>query len=789
MISNDTLRILEFDKVLAVIAGNAHSEVSQGAIRALLPLSDRLGIEARFGRVAELRMLARTRTPLRFDPFPDIAPLLDAVRPVGAAPAPAVLAALIPVLSLLTRISRQLGFRTDVPFLKEVAGHLTGFPELLDELQTSLDEEGNILDGASRLLADLRSRKRGLTARIRRRLEEIVREKEKAIFLQDDFITQRRGRWVIPVRMDSKGMVPGVVHDVSNTGETAFMEPLEIIPLSNELENLAAEEKAEEIRIVKALASWVRQNAAPLAAEFETLVLLDLLHAIALYGDAVDGEIPVLDDEPCLEIIRGRHPLLLLRRREDRSGEVVPLECRLGGEHRVMVITGPNAGGKTIALKTAGLLLACALTGIPVPADSSSRFPLVSGLMVDIGDEQSLEQNLSTFSAHISTVARIIGLVDARSLVLLDELGTGTEPVQGAAIGCGVLKELHERGALILATTHLTEIVGFVHRSVGMVNASMEYDRERLAPLYKLKTGEPGQSHALQIARRYGLPQRIIDFAEGMAGRMDSEFHQILDDLKEERLKYEGLTAALRRREAELSERERQAEERLEALEREALERRERGVKESRDLVDKVRREVNVILDQARREKRQEARQELQRVAQEVAAQSRVLLPEQQIPAEEISEGTTVFVTSLGYDAVVVSVDRKQGRARVRAGNLEFETPLAAVALKSGKKVVPQSGRRRAESPEAECPTTLNLIGNRVDEALARLDTFLDRASLGGSGEVTVVHGVGAGVLRAAVREHLSRHPLVTDYRQGEKYEGGDGVTVPILAEVDVEAN
>ena len=781
MISSDTLRLLEFDRVLTVIAGNAHSQVSDEAIRALRPLAGREEIEARFGRIAELRMLARTGAPVRFDPFPDIAPLLDAVRPVGAVPPAVVLAALIPVLSLLSRIARQLGHRPDIPRLKEITAHLTGFPDLLDELKISLDEEGNILDGASRLLAELRSRKRSLTVRIRRRLEEIVREKEKALFLQDDFITQRRGRWVIPVRMDSKGMVPGVVHDVSNTGETAFMEPLEIIPLANELENLAADEKAEEIRIVKSLATWVRGDTVALSAEFETLVLLDLLNAITLYADAVDGAVPLLDDEPCLEIIRGRHPLLLLRRREDRSGEVVPLECRLGGEHRVMVITGPNAGGKTIALKTAGLLLACALTGIPVPADPASRFPLVSGLMADIGDEQSLEQNLSTFSAHISTVVRIIDGADARSLILLDELGTGTEPVQGAAIGCGVLTELHERGALILATTHLTEIVGFVHRSAGMVNASMEYDRERLVPLYTLKTGEPGQSHALEIARRYGLPQRIIAFAEGMAGRMDSEFHQILDELKTERRRYEELNEELRRRESVLGVRERQVEEKQATGEREALERREQAVRESRELVAKVRREVNAILDEARREKRKEARRELERVALEVEAEARSLLPTRQIAPGEVTEGTTVYVTSLAYDAVVTAVDRKQGRVRVRAGNLEFETPLSGVTLKSGKTAAPATGRRRPSSPDSETPTTLTLIGDRVDEALARLDVFLDRAALAGFGEVTVIHGLGAGILRAAVREHLSRHPLVTSHRQGEQYEGGGGVTIVVL--------
>jgi len=780
MISHDTLRILEFDRVLAIIGDNAHSDVSHEAIRGLRPLTDRRDIEARFGRVAELRMLTRTRAALRFHIFSDIAPLLDAVRPLGGAPAPAVLASLIPVLALISGIARRIASRADLPYLREVAGHLTGFPDLHDELRTSLDEEGNILDGASRLIGELRSRKRSLTTRIRRRLEEIVREKEKAIFLQDDFITRRRGRWVIPVRMDSKGMVPGVAHDVSNSGETAFIEPLEIIPLSNELENLVAEEKAEEIRIVKALASWVRRNSAPLAAEFETLLLLDQLNAIALYGDAVAGEIPSLADEPCLEIIRGRHPLLLSRRKEEGPGDVVPLECRLGGEHRVMVITGPNAGGKTIALKTVGLLLACVLTGIPVPADPSSRFPLVSGLMADIGDEQSLEHNLSTFSAHISTVARIIGEVDCRSLVLLDELGTGTEPVQGAAIGCGILKELHERGALVLATTHLTEIVGFVHRSAGMLNASMEYDRERLLPLYRLKSGEPGQSHALEIARRYGLPQRIIDFAEGMAGRMDSEFHQILDDLKRERRRYEDLTASLRLRETEIDKWERLAEERLTALEREALERREQGMKERRELLDKARREVNAILDQARKEKGREARRELERVSREVMAHN-LTTSQRPIPVDEVSEGITVFITTLGHDAVVLSVDRKQGRARVRAGNLEFETPLSAVALKSGKKAAMPPGSRRPETSDGECATTLTLIGARIDEALARLDTFLDRASLGGIGEAIVIHGIGTGALRSAVREHLSRHPQVTAQRRGENHEGGDGVTVVTL--------
>lgn len=780
MIGSETLRILEFERVLAVIAGHAHSDITRQRLVELVPLSESVDIETRFGRIAELRMLDRSGVPLCFDSFEDITPVLTAVRPAGSVPPPVLLASLIPVLALLSRITRHLGYRSDVPLLKELTVHLTGFPDLLDELKISLDEEGNILNSASRLLADLRGRKKGLTARIRRRLEEIVKEKEKAIFLQDDFITQRRGRWVIPVRMDSKGMVPGVVHDVSNTGETAFMEPLEIIPLANELENLAADEKAEEIRIVKALASWVRKETVSLSAEFDTLVELDVHTAIARYADLVEGAEPVLSGDADLEIVRGRHPLLLLKRR-DEGGVVVPLDCRLGTGERVMVITGPNAGGKTIALKTAGLLIACVLTGIPVPADPSSRFPLVSGLMADIGDEQSIEQSLSTFSAHIASISRIIARADAGSLILLDELGTGTEPVQGAAIGCGVLKELHQRGALILATTHLTEIVGFVHKTDGMVNASMEYDRERLAPLYRLRAGEPGQSHALEIARRYGLPASVIDFAEGMAGRMDSEFHQILDELKSERRRYEELTETLRRREAELAEQERQTEQRLAHREHEVREQRERAVRESRDLVDKLRREVNAVLDEARREKRKEARIQVQRLADQVEQDARTLLPERQIAPGEVTEGATVYVTSIGYDAVVTFIDRKQGRARVRAGNVELEVPLSAVALKAGKDAPQRTGRRKTLSGDDEPVTTLNLIGNRVDEALARLDTFLDRAVLGAGGEVTIIHGIGSGVLRAAVREHLGRHPLVVDQRKGENFEGGDGVTIVAL--------
>ena len=518
MIKNESLKALEFDKILNAIAGYANSDATHDAVMGVCPLVERGEIETRFGRVEEIRRLARTGAPLRLSPFEQISPLLDAVRPEGAVVDPRDVVILIPVLRIMADIGRQFAYRTDIPLLKELAGEVTGFPDLLDPLEATLDEEGTILDTASRLLMDLRTKKRGLTARIRRRLEEIVREKRTAIFLQDDFITQRAGRWVIPVRMDSKGMVAGVVHDVSNSGETAFMEPLEIIGLANELENITADEKAEQIRILREICGWIREDADLISHQFRTIVHLDLLHSVACFADLLEAEAPVINQSGELKLRGARHPLLLLLNKERGGKEIVPLDLSLGesaeesapveqqqdgdfsagqgdkeeasnkesvtvkqqqdadffagqggkeeasaeervtveqqqdadffagqgGKEeatqayrevrrgaddeanagmrkkphpaRIMVITGPNAGGKTIALKTTGLLLIMALSGIPVPAASTSTFPLVGELLVDIGDEQSIEGSLSTFSAHVSNIAGILERADRRHI-------------------------------------------------------------------------------------------------------------------------------------------------------------------------------------------------------------------------------------------------------------------------------------------------------------------------------------------------------------------------------------
>jgi DNA mismatch repair protein MutS2 len=780
MISNETLRILEFDKILATIAGFAYSDATCREIHDLCPLCDRQEIEQRFGMVEEIRRLTQLGVPLRLAPFQDITLAMEMIRPSGAVLDALDLVVFLPVLKTLAAISRQFAYRTDIPLLQELAGHLTGFPTILEPLEASIDEEGNILDTASKLLFELRGQKRSLTMRIRKRLEEIVRERHTAIFLQDDFITQRSGRWVIPVRMDSKGMVPGVVHDVSNSGETAFMEPIEIIGLANELENLTAEEKAEQIRILRQICQWIREDLAGISGEFQALVQIDLLNSIARFADFLWAEVPQISEVPTIRLRGGRHPLLILLQRERGGKEVVPLDLTLGEESTIMVITGPNAGGKTIAIKTTGLLLLMALAGIPVPAASTSVFPLVSALLVDIGDEQSIEESLSTFSAHVFRIAGILDQAGDQSMVLLDELGTGTEPGQGAAIACAVLHDLQEKGTLVLATTHLSDIIGFVHRTEGMVNAAMEFDQQTFTPLYRLKSGEPGQSHALEIARRYGLPDRVIAFAQGMVGRLETDFHELLAELQEMRRLHEGKFRELEHRVQEVTEKElRLTEQRAEA-QRQQKEALEKAWQEAKDIVQRAKREVNAIIDEARRERGRTAKKLLEDAQRQVEEKLSEFHPEEHLTAELIEEGMVVFVRSIGYDATITAIDVRHGRLRVRAGRMELEIPLADAAPAKGRAAEPKKASRRGGKEEA-LSRELKIIGMRVDEALPELERFLNHAALEGSGEVRIIHGKGTGALMRAVRDYLDGHPLVLEFRKGEQFEGGEGATVVTL--------
>lgn len=788
MITENTLNLLEFPKLLRKVAVHAHSSASARSVEGILPLSDRGEIETRLGRIAEIRRISDLGTPLRLTQFSDIAPLLARIRPEGAVLEPHELAAFTPFLSILDDLSSQMEELDSTPFLAEFAGPLTGFPPLLALLRKSVDSEGAILDTASFLLSELRGRVRRLQGRITRKLEEITRDERVSVFLQDTFVTERSGRWVIPVRMDSKGQVPGVVHDVSRSGDTAFVEPLAIISLSNELENLIAEQKTEEIRILRDICSKIRSVADDMADQFAILVHLDVLNCIARFADELHMENPGINDGGFIHLVNGRHPLLVLSlRKSDVAREVVPLDVRLGGETTVMVITGSNAGGKTIAIKTIGLLQLMALSGMPVSAASSSSFPLIRNLLIDIGDEQSIENNLSTFSAHVSNIASILKKADARSLVLIDELGTGTDPEEGAALACAVLGEIQRKSALLFATTHLTDIKGFVYRTGGMINASMEFDRDMLTPLYRLRMGEPGQSHALEIAKKYGLPDSVVEAAKVLLGGIRVEFDNLISDLNSKRERYERGLVDLAKQQRELDEltgslKQRSAE--TNAREKKVL---AEAYGNALEIISETKRQMSSLMEELKKKGREKSREVLRQVdaKQEKAAQKmkEYVVQDQGSPdISEIKAGDVVFVRSFGYDASVVDIDAKRKRVRVRSGSLEIEVPAADIGFRRGKPAGTKGGTVNIEPAGETVASRLNLVGMRVDEALSLLEPFLNHASLAGLMEVTIIHGFGTGILAKAVREHLDGHPLVKHFRKGENSEGRGGVTVVTLA-------
>lgn len=779
--------LLEFDRLLGIIAAAANSDVSRTSVQSITPLQKRDEILERQQQVHEIMRMSADGKPLSLSEFEDITPLIAKTRPHNSVLDARELAALIPVLSIAKVLSGQIGSTANIPALTQLAGDLTGCPELLKVLRKSVNTEGDILDTASLLLAEIRDKIRKLEARIRKRLEEMVRDKNIEIFLQDDFITKRSGRWVIPVRMDSKGQVSGVVHDVSNSGETAFIEPLEIINSTNEFENLVAEQKTEEIRILRTLTSGIRHTADIIESEFITIVRLDMLHCIAFFAEQHRMTIPVISGPGEIHIVRARHPLLFAAlKKAGREDSLVPLDVSLGNGNTVMVVTGSNAGGKTIAIKTVGLLLLMALSGMPAPADESSRFPLVRNLLVDIGDDQSIENSLSTFSAHIENISRILENAGPDSLVLIDELGTGTDPEEGGALACAVLKELHAGGALVFATTHLADIKGFVHRTEGMLNASMEFDQKTLMPLYRLRKGEPGQSHALDTARRYGLPDRIVASAKSLLGSNKVEFDAMVADLNLKRQMHEEAAEGLLKQQQELSRKIQTIEEERKALKEAHKKGLAEAYQKASDIVSETKRQMHDLLD----EMKKKDKEEIKRGLRNAQARQKELVSMQKefstsgagvLLIEEIKEGDTVHVKSMDRDATVIQVNKGQGRIKVQAGGIEIELPVSALAP-AGRPAGKVTGGSVTVPPSGDSPVSrINLVGERVDDALTKLEPFLNHAALSGIGEVTIIHGFGTGVLGRAVREHLKGHPLINKFRPGEQSEGGAGVTVAAL--------
>jgi len=700
----------------------------------------------------------------------------------------------------LRRLFEREGDR--FPHLAEITLRLPISTGLVDAISQTLNDRGEILDTASDKLAKIRRDLKVEHDRLLTQLKRMINNPDISPYLQENLITQRDGRYVIPLRADFKGRVKGIVHDQSASGATLFVEPLGVVEKNNKYKELQLEERDEERRILLALTAQVAEHAPALDEMTNALADMDVAFARAKFAEDLEAAEPKLhpiktpkgDAHPRVRIrlLDARHPLLDQEALALSGVEgVVPIDVELDPQTRALVITGPNTGGKTVSLKTVGLLALMAQTGLHIPAHPESEISLFKSIYADIGDEQSIEQSLSTFSGHITNIIQILERADTNSLVILDELGAGTDPQEGAALARSLLTHVVERGITTLVTTHHPELKAFAHATPGVINASVEFDLESLQPTYHLTIGLPGRSNALAIAERLGLPDEIVGAARQEIDPAELRADDLLDEIYRQR----DISREARQRadEAKREAEELRAElaERLEAIEDERREVLEDARKEAEDEVKGVRDEIRDLRSELRR-----ARQPLE-VIQQAEEIIEELIEEVEVPVERhvpditpvsgpIRLGAKVRVRSLDKDGIVRTL--AEDSAEVQIGVLRVRAKLTELVLVGGEaesekqEVVSDVPRPKSSTSSHPSPgVELDLRGQRADEALDVLENYLDRAYLARLPWVRIIHGKGTGKLRKVVREALQRYPQVTSFEAGKQNEGGEGVTVAEL--------
>ncbi len=789
------LDLLEFPKILAQLACHTSFSAGRELALSLRPTASLTEARARQEETREARQFLATN-PITLGGARDVRPLLDrAVRRAVLLPVDLldIRQTLLVARTLRRSLVRASG---QFPRLAEVASRLEECAHVVAAIGAAINEKGEVLDTASPRLAEIRRDLRAAHERLLERLQRMVVSPEVAPFLQEPLVTQRHGRYVIPLRAEFKGRVPGLVHDQSASGATLFIEPLATVELNNQWRELQLQEEQEVDRILLGLTDLVAEEAPFIQQTVEALAELDLIFAKARYAEAIRGVEPHLvpfrqhrKDEAVphpgsvIELWQARHPLL-------DPEKVVPIDLYLGDDYFVLVLTGPNTGGKTVTLKTVGLLAAMAQAGLAIPAAEGSRLTVFSGIYADIGDEQSIEQSLSTFSSHMGRIIRILQEADSRSLVLLDELGAGTDPVEGSALARAILSHLVARRITTLATTHYSELKIYAHKTPGVQNASVEFDPETLAPTYEVAIGLPGRSNAFAIARRLGLDPAIVQEAQGMVSPDVLEAESLLADIKE------AQREALRAREAAAKER---AE--AEALRRELAHRLAEVERARREVLQQAREEAAREVEEVRRELARLRRlwqreptaqpapaEDLAAAAERLEELSQELAPIRTKPALGLPfqprPGDRVWVPSLRMAGEVAYVD--EGEAEVQVGSFRVRVPVEELEAHGEGKPSQGPAREDLRGPgTGALPAELNCRGLTVEEALEQVGKYLDRAFLAGLPQVRIIHGKGTGALRRAVREELARHPLVASFRPGARHEGGDGATVVELVQPD----
>ena len=783
-----TLRVLEYDKVITLLAGFTASVPGKERALALAPLVDRDAVAEALAEVSEMAALLAERGRPPVGGCRDLHQALHRLRAEGTFLFPEVLLDVLSSIEAARDCRNYFVGREQAPRLAARSSELEPLRELNRDIRQSIGARGEILDSASFELGDLRQQIRQLRSRIKRSLEDLLSSEKLAGAFQERLITERNGRYVVPVRADHRGQVKGFIHDESASGQTLFVEPVSVLDRNNELQSLQREEKREEERILRRLSALVRRESSTLQRNQEILAHLDLRTAAGHLSRGCDAVAPRLADTPLLELRAARHPLLMFHPDGSRRQQaVVAVDLLLGEDADTLVISGPNTGGKTVALKTIGLLALMVRSGLHIPCHPDSRIGLFGRVFADIGDEQSIEENLSTFSGHLRRIGRILAEADSESLVLMDEVGTGTDPAEGGALAMAVLDSLRRRGARTVVTTHLNLVKGYAHLQQGVENAAVEFDRATLAPTYRLHYGIPGASNAFTIARRLGIAEEVLERAASYLGQGEREGLELLEELNRLRKDLDrelADAASLKRR----AEQEREKRRRL-LLE---IEEQKRGIldkatRRGEQLVREAEQSLKAVLKEARVEKidvREQARLTAElRGVRETLVEMRPEPVRKGMAPTEVRVGELLRVPALNTEAEVVRPCGDEVELSILGKKLRL--PLAQLEAFDPRRFAKRGGGGKVRSRiEREGFTPkLMLVGKRAEDALLLLDRFVDDALLHHQRQVEVVHGAGEGILRRTVRDFLAGHREVKAFHAADLTQGGDNVTIVELRE------
>jgi len=782
------LDVLEYHKIIALLKEEAGSEMTRNIIDELRPYTDVRAISEELRSTTEAVDLIVRKGALPTGGIYDIGQSVEFARKGGTL----TMKQLLQVHYNMGIASRVVSFvKSDVPpmpLITSMTELLVTMPRLYERIDSCIISEDEMSDNASPELRNIRRAIGRANDSIKTKLNHIINSASNRTYLQDAIVTMRNGRYVVPVKQEHRAHVPGIVHDQSKAGSTLFIEPQSVVNLNNELRELELAEEAEIARILAELSERVAEHYHDLKNNQELLVQLDFIMAKGRFSHKINGEAPEINDKGILDLKQGRHPLI-------DPKKVVPINVAVGGRYRSLVVTGPNTGGKTVTLKTVGLLALMAQSGLHIPASGRSQMPIYTQVFADIGDEQSIEQSLSTFSSHMKNIVRIVEEADDSSLVLIDELGAGTDPTEGAALAISILERLYQKGATILATTHYNEIKKYALSTEGVENASMEFDVETLSPTYKLSIGIPGKSNAFEISKKLGLSADLIDRAGQLIERKDIEFEDVISTIEadkkraeEERDEAIRINLEMKKKQEEIERQMADLKKKKEKILADAREEARDMLREARETASEVQKElkalskVNSLGERNKRfdQSRKKLKEKEDRYAEKIIKQ----VNSNPVKASQLKVGDRVKVLSLDQNGEIMTLPDGDGNLQVKIGimkaNLNVDD-LMLIVDGTQKKKTPKTSAKYGALYKAKAQNisiTYNCQGQNLEDAMMNVEKYLDDAYVAGLEEVTIIHGRGEGILSSGLRNMMKKQKHVASFRKGNYNEGGDGVTV-----------